>query len=170
MNSIKRSISGFLVAVLLASLLSVVVARPTSAQSVHSNSQQTAARVHAKSCGLFTKVKIVAHIGIAYVAFKHWLYTPYREGKFKKGAKGRKATIVKAVVAALVGVHELHVALNQAKNCGAGAKMQSLLNVITGKANFLHKNASSASDAAVGSSVNGMSSAWNQINTLRRGL
>lgn len=170
MSSIKRSISGFLVAVLFASLLSVVAARPTSAQSVHPNAQPVAAQVQASGCGFFTKAKIVLHIGVAYFAFKHWLYNPYRAGKFKKGASGRKVTILKAVAAALVGIHELHVALNQAKNCGAGAKMQSLLNAITGKANFLHKNAGSASDAAVGASVNGMSGAWNQINSLKKGL
>lgn len=165
----KRTFFALLLAVLFASLVGMGTVQPTSAAPVHP-AQPVAAKVQAAHCGFLKKADIVLHLGIAYIAFKKWLYDPYKAGKFKKGAPGRKVTIVKGVIAALVGVHELRVAISKANNCGAGARMQSLLNTITNKANALKNGAGSASNAAVGANVGAMTSAWNTINSLKGSL
>ena len=61
------------------------------------------------SQALLDKTRFVAHLGIAYFCFHHWVSNPYREGKFVAGAPHRTATIVKAGAALLFAVHELKV-------------------------------------------------------------
>lgn len=170
MKRVQVHISTLLVAALFAALVGGVVAQPTSAALAQSTAAAPSGMVQASGCSFFTKVKLVAHVGIAYVAFKHWVYTPWKEGKFKKGAHGRTAAIVKGVIAALVGVHELQHALKDAKLCGAGSKMNAALNKITGNLNQLKSGASSASDSAVNSNVSELSNAWATINSLKGGL
>lgn len=170
MKYVQRHVSGFLIAVLFAALLGAVVARPASAAPVQPSTPAVATNVQANGCGFFTKAKIVLHLGAAYVLFKHWVYTPWKQGKFKKGAPGRVKTIVKGVGAALLGVHELHVALSQAKMCGAGAKMQGALNSITGNLYKLKSGAAKASTSAVNSNVNQLNKSWSLINSLKGGL
>jgi hypothetical protein len=166
----QRHVSVVLIAILFAALLGSVVARPVAASTVQRSAPAVAARVQANGCGFFTKAKIVLHIGAAYVLFKHWVYTPWKAGKFKKGAPGRTKTIIKGVLAALVGVHELHVALTQAKQCGAASKMQGAVNSMTGNLNKLKGGAATASTSAVNSNVSGLTKAWSTINALKGGL
>ena len=61
------------------------------------------------SQALLDKTRFVAHLGIAYFCFHHWVSNPYREGKFVAGAPHRTASIVKAGGALLFAVHELKV-------------------------------------------------------------
>lgn len=170
MKHAQRHVSVVLIAILFAALLSAVVARPVSASRVQPSAPAVAAKVQANGCGFFTKAKLVIHVAAAYVLFKHWVYTPWKAGKFKKGASGRTKAIVKGVLAALVGVHELHVALNDAKLCGAGAKMQGVLNKITGNLNALKSGASTAPNSAVNSNVSQLNKAWSTLNSLKGGL
>ncbi len=170
MRHAQRHLSVVLIAILFAALLGAVVARPVAASSVQPSAPAVAAKVQANGCGFFTKAKLVLHIGAAYVLFKHWVYTPWKEGKFKKGAPGRTKAIVKGVVAALVGVHELHVALKDAKLCGAGAKMQAAVNKLTGGLYKLKGSAATASTSAVNSNVGELTKVWSTINALKGGL
>lgn len=55
------------------------------------------------------KTRFVAHLGVAYFVFHHWVMNPYRQGSFAPGAPHRVATIVKGGVALLFAVHEIHV-------------------------------------------------------------
>jgi hypothetical protein len=55
----------------------------------------------------FAKTRFVTNAGLAAGAFKRYIYTPYKEGKFKAGAPGHKRAIVKAAAAGLFVVDQL---------------------------------------------------------------
>jgi len=55
----------------------------------------------------FPKARFVADVGLIAGTFHHWIWKPYRAGKFKKGADGRTFAIIKAVGAAAFIKHEL---------------------------------------------------------------
>lgn len=63
----------------------------------------------------FAKTRFVADAALAGGAFKHWIYTPMKEGKFKKGAHGRIKSIVKAVAAGAFTVNRLNAAKTNAQ-------------------------------------------------------
>lgn len=48
----------------------------------------------------FAKTRFVADLGGAAFLARRYLYTPYQQGKFKKGASGRTFALVKAAAAA----------------------------------------------------------------------
>ena len=56
------------------------------------------------------KTRFVAHLGVAYFCFHHWVLKPYQEGSFASGAPHRISSIVKGGVALLFAVHEVKVA------------------------------------------------------------
>ncbi len=55
------------------------------------------------------KTRFVAHLGIAYFCFHHWVMTPYHNGAFAQGAPHRTAALVKGGIALLFAVHEARV-------------------------------------------------------------
>ena len=61
------------------------------------------------SYAFLDKTRFVAHLGIAYYCFHHWVWNPYKEGKFSGGAEHRTATIVKGGIATLFAYHEIKV-------------------------------------------------------------
>ena len=68
------------------------------------------------SYAFLDKTRFVAHLGIAYFCFHHWLVKPYQAGAFNQGADHRVSSIVKGGVALLFAVHEVKVADKIAKN------------------------------------------------------
>jgi len=62
------------------------------------------------------KTRFLAHIGIAYFAFHHWVMKPYGAGAFADGAPHRTSTIVKGGLALLFAVHEVQVSEKIARN------------------------------------------------------
>ena len=56
------------------------------------------------------KTRFLAHLGIAYFCFHHWVLNPYRQGAFAAGVPHRVAALVKGGVALLFAVHEVRVA------------------------------------------------------------
>lgn len=85
------------------------------------------------------KTRFLAHLGVAYFAFHHWVLKPYDQGAFANGAPHRTAALVKGGVALLFAVHEVHVAekvaahsndpLLKKLNAGAIALVGTLLSV-----------------------------------------
>ncbi len=69
----------------------------------------------ARNTTAFAKTKFVAHTGLAFGAFRQWLYKPYTAGTFKKGSKGRVKAIVKAGVAALFIKRAIRLAAQDVK-------------------------------------------------------
>ncbi|MDR3664212.1 MAG: hypothetical protein P4L86_28170 [Mycobacterium sp.] len=58
----------------------------------------------------FAKTKFVAHSGLAFGAFHHWLWKPFEAGTFKKGANGRITSFIKGGLAALFVKREIRLA------------------------------------------------------------
>ncbi|WP_374200896.1 hypothetical protein [Streptomyces bambusae] len=63
----------------------------------------------------FAKTRFVANAGLAAGATYQWIIKPYREGKFKKGAKGRTFALVKAGLAGAFAYNRLKAAVENAK-------------------------------------------------------
>ncbi|MFH8340788.1 hypothetical protein [Streptomyces sp. AM6-12] len=63
----------------------------------------------------FAKTRFVANAGLAAGATYEWIYKPWKAGKFKKGAHGRKLALVKAGVAGLFTYNRLKAAERNAK-------------------------------------------------------
>ncbi|MFH7335988.1 hypothetical protein [Streptomyces sp. KHY 26] len=63
----------------------------------------------------FAKTRFVANAGLAAGATYQWIVKPWKAGKFKKGADGRRMTLVKAGVAGLFAYNRLKAAERNAK-------------------------------------------------------
>ncbi|MFI6056772.1 hypothetical protein [Streptomyces sp. NPDC051286] len=61
------------------------------------------------------KTRFVANAGLAAGATYQWIVKPYRAGKFKKGADGRKFALVKAGLAGGFAYNRLKAAAENAK-------------------------------------------------------
>jgi hypothetical protein len=68
-----------------------------------------------KNTESFAKTKFVADVAIAGGAFKRYIYTPAKDGKFKKGASGRFLAFVKAAAAGALTVNRLEAAKTAAQ-------------------------------------------------------
>lgn len=55
------------------------------------------------------KTRFLAHLGVAYFAFHHWVLKPYEQGSFANGAPHRTVAIIKAGAALLFAYHEAKV-------------------------------------------------------------
>ena len=56
----------------------------------------------------FAKTRFLADVGLAAGTFHRWIYKPYQEGKFTKGADGRTLALAKAVGVAALDVKLLN--------------------------------------------------------------
>jgi hypothetical protein len=63
----------------------------------------------------FAKTRFVANAGIAAGATYQWIVKPYKAGKFKKGADGRKFALIKAGLAGTLAYNRLKAASKNAK-------------------------------------------------------
>lgn len=75
----------------------------------------TASACPAHNTRHFAKTRFVADAALAGGAFKRYIYTPYEQGKFKKGADGRVKAIGKAVLAGAFVVNRLNAAKKNAE-------------------------------------------------------
>ncbi|MFI7007181.1 hypothetical protein [Streptomyces sp. NPDC050145] len=80
------------------------VARPAAASSSPAVERQKLA-----------KTRFVANAGLAAGATYQWIVKPWKAGKFKKGAKGRKFALVKAGLAGAFTYNRLKAAQRNAK-------------------------------------------------------
>ncbi len=62
------------------------------------------------SHAMLDKTRFVAHLGVAYFAFHHWVLAPYKAGAFAQTATGKTAAMVKGGAALLFAAHEVNVA------------------------------------------------------------
>jgi hypothetical protein len=87
---------------------------------------------------LFDKTRFLLHMGLAYYAFHHWVWTPYKAGQLGMSHKGNT---VKAGIALLFTVHECKVAYGIAKGSNSAT-----LHAIIAPLNALMSAATSAGD------------------------
>jgi hypothetical protein len=68
-----------------------------------------------KNTTSFAKTKFVADVALAGGAFKRYIYSPAKAGKFKKGASGKVLALVKAAAAGAFTINRLNAAKNAAE-------------------------------------------------------
>jgi hypothetical protein len=107
-----RRASGFIAAVLL---LVALVGCSSSNNKTHMAASTKHATTTAVACSKvgtkkLAKTRFLLHAGLGIGAFRHWVYTPFKAGKFNKGAKGRTKTMVKAGAATLFALYQLKTA------------------------------------------------------------
>jgi hypothetical protein len=101
--------------VFVMALLAFTTACSSSSSSTSAAGTGTATAVAAGTCPTsntvkFAKTKFVADAALAGGAFKRYIYTPARDGKLKKGAKGRILALVKAAAAGAFVINRLKAA------------------------------------------------------------
>ena len=99
----------------------------------------------------FAKTRFVADAALAGGAFKRYIYTPARSGKFAKGANGRVTALVKAGLAGAFVINRLDAAKNAAEANPTLCKLivaplQRLKTSITGLVSKSHSGSISPSD------------------------
>lgn len=81
----------------------------------------------------FAKTKFVLNAGLAFGAFHRYIYKPYKAGKFKKGASGRRTAFVKAAAAGLFAYTRLRAARKDALASDTLRPLGDRLTNVTGK-------------------------------------
>src|SRR5690349_14945605 len=122
---------------LIATLLAGVVAPSFAGRASAAAPAAPAASGMQSHAAFLDKTRFLAHVGAAYYAFHHWVYTPYKNGAFKSGTPGRVTAIAKAALALAFSYHELKVAYDIA-NKSSSKTLHALvkpLNVLIAKAN-----------------------------------
>ncbi|HLJ66044.1 MAG TPA: hypothetical protein VKX16_01630 [Chloroflexota bacterium] len=151
---------------LVIGLLSAVVMGSGSAGSgVAVQSVQAASAPNAPA-HFFDKTRFLAHMGIAYYAFHHWVIIPWQHHQFNSGAPHRTSTIVKAGIATLFAYHEAHVAYDIANKSNSKllhalvSPINKLLSLAGSVGNKLKKGQYSTSDLSnLSSSVSSVGTA-----------
>jgi hypothetical protein len=79
----------------------------------------------------FAKTKFVLHAGLAFGAFHHFIYKPYKDGKLSGFT--HKLALLKAGLAGLFAYHEVKLALVDAKSSPLLSKLLSPLTALSDK-------------------------------------
>jgi hypothetical protein len=87
----------------------------TSATASNAAAGATPGACPTKNTESFAKTKFVADVALAGGAFKRYIYSPAKAGKFKKGAHGKVLALVKAAAAGAFTVNRLNAAKNAAQ-------------------------------------------------------
>jgi hypothetical protein len=117
----RKTVIAFVI-VLLAAFTAACSSSSSGAASVTSTPAAVAASApSASSCPTsetkkFAKTLFVADVALAGGAFKRYIYTPAKDGKFAKGASGKTLALVKAGAAGLFVINRLDAAKTNAMN------------------------------------------------------
>lgn len=152
------------VGIVLVGLVAAAGCGPSSATSATSGSATSASGVPGAVCQQvgsvnFDKTKFVFHAGLAFGAFHHFIYAPYKAG----GLHGF-ATLAKAGLAGLFTVHELKLAKADAESsptlCHLAAPFDKAGAAISGSISKIKSGRASSQD------IEGMN---NDVNAVQRG-
>lgn len=107
-------------------------------------SEQTAFTCPTDNTKAFPKTRFVADVGLIAGSFHHWIWKPYKKGKFTKGADGRTFALVKAGAASLLIAKLTKNAVSNVKASPAlcnsiGEPLQKLSNAVSGLTGKLKK-------------------------------
>ncbi len=87
----------------------VTTSRPSKAPLILALTVAMFATSLGRSEAFLDKTRFVAHLGVAYFCFHHWVMRPYEAGAFTGGAPHRVSSLVKGGAALLFAVHEVKV-------------------------------------------------------------
>ncbi|MDT7558201.1 MAG: hypothetical protein QOI68_2671 [Pseudonocardiales bacterium] len=115
-TGLGRRTWALLIGVVLIALVAVTGCGPSSSNSAAASSSPSASAVAGAACQQvgsvsFDKTKFVLHAGLAFGAFHHWIYAP-----FKAGNLHGFGALAKAGLAGLFTVHELKLAKADAES------------------------------------------------------
>ncbi|WP_434588891.1 hypothetical protein [Streptomyces sp. A5-4] len=103
------------------------------------------------------KTRFVANAGLAAGATYQWIVKPFRAGKFKKGADGRRVALVKAGLAGAFTYNRLNAAVKNAKGdellSKAVAPLTAGIESIKGLGTKLRKGEAGESDVGAFESI-----------------
>jgi len=105
-----RKVSGFICAVVLIVALAACSASNPQTSASQASVSRTVAACTQVGTKHFAKTRFLLHAGLGIGAFRHFVYTPFKAGKFKSGAQGRVKAMIIAGAAALFTYHELKTA------------------------------------------------------------
>jgi hypothetical protein len=109
----------------------------------------------------FAKTKFVLHAGLAFGAFHHFIYKPFRAGDFRHPFS-HKLTIVKAALAAAFVDHEVKLALTDAKSSPTLSKLVSPITALDNKLHGLGSELRSGNTGSVSADNGSISSIESQ--------
>lgn len=128
----------------------------TSSSAAGASSSASTSTSSTPNVGRLPTAKFVLHAGLAFGAFHHWIYKPFKAGAFSGGLFKHKLTVLKAGLAGLFAYHELKLAVVDAQ---ASPKLAKLVAPVTALADKIKSIGSSAKsgkpDASSLSSANG---------------
>jgi hypothetical protein len=153
-------------------LLVAVLVAAAPAQGLSPAAQAAPATIHMVQpamarANLFDTPRVIAHLAIAYGAFHHWVYKPYKAGKI---SLRHPIKVVKAGLALLFAVHEIKVALKITRGAKSGP-LHALNGVLTSMSarfqnvgTLFQKDPGSLTNGQLNNSINGLNSQVNQAN------
>jgi len=80
----------------------------------------------------FAKTKFVFHAGLAFGAFHHFIYGPFRAGNFRHPLS-HKTKVVEAALAGAFVYHELKLAANDVKSSKVLSKLFAPITIVANK-------------------------------------
>jgi hypothetical protein len=110
----------------------------------------------------FAKTKFLFHAGLAYGAFHHFIYNPYRAGNFRHPLS-HKAAVVKAALAATFVYHELRLAANDVKSSKVLSTLFAPITIVAAKIRGLGGSIKSGQDPS--SQITGANSSLASIKS-----
>jgi hypothetical protein len=127
-----RKASGFIAAVLL--IVALVGCSNNKTQTAASTTHVTTTAVACSKVGTkkLAKTRFLLHAGLGIGAFRHFVYTPFKAGKFNKGANGRVKAMVIAGAATLFALHQLKTAKGFAESDKTLCKLVAPIDKLTG--------------------------------------
>ncbi len=155
---------------LLLAVVLLIAVMGTTAPAAHVATPVHAApaAIHAgHAAAFFDKTRVVVHLAIAYGVFHHWIWKPYKAGNLNLN---HKVALIKAGLALLFAVHEIHKALDITKKSNSGT-LKHLNGLLVGlEAKFskvgdlFHKAPADLTDAQIGSSITDLNSGVDASN------
>ena len=110
----------------------MTVAKPKTFVLVTAFAAALFAGATSPSFAFLDKTRFVAHLGVAYFCFHHWVLKPFQAGAFTTGSPQRRIVpIAKGGAALLFAYHEVKVADKIAKNSNSPL-LQKLDGALTG--------------------------------------
>ena len=119
-------------AVLLAVIACIAAFGAAACGSKSSSSSSAGTTPTSTSTTHFAKTKFVFHAGLAFGAFHHFIYNPYRAGDFRHPLS-HKAAVAKAALAGTFVYHELKLAANDVKNSKVLSTLFAPITIVANK-------------------------------------
>ena len=128
----------------------------TSSSAAGASSSASTSASSTPNVGRLPTAKFVLHAGLAFGAFHHWIYKPFKAGAFSGGLFKHKLTVLKAGLAGLFAYHELKLAVMDAQASPKLAKLVAPVTALAAKIKSIGSSVKSGKpDASSLSSANG---------------